>query len=370
MPVLPISSRASSSSPSIRSHQTDRTEKNKRKKEKKKERLRQQQQPSSSNGASATGATARPGGRVADDDDKDSQSAMTGIKGGVKRQLLPMQPLRTGQGGLKEDEADTTSRKEGVSGLNGVGPRRTTSQQEEQMGDLSTVTLATAGTSSATTTPSSKSSDIPKRAATPAGFELAPSRNGIAPTNHPVTAKRRKLDSTPAFESDPSHRVDLPSRLTSAPNESSLSAASARLRAQARQLPIYEALDALVSQILAHETCVLMAETGSGKSTQVVQMLQTHPKVVEYYNSPARGGKGQGRRLPTIAITQPRRLPCLSLARRVSEEMGVQLGREVGYAVRFDARENPERPAREGRGAAGQQGRTKIRYCTEGVLLR
>lgn len=168
-----------------------------------------------------------------------------------------------------------------------------------------------------------------------------------------------------------------------------LSRKSEQLRVKALQLPIYEALDPLVEGILANDTVVLMAETGSGKSTQVVQMLQSHPKVLEYYNSKTQttGSKSRNAtlRTPTITITQPRRLPCLSLASRVAEEMGVSLGREVGYAVRFDSKENPEKPwsrkrrfsshenvlgSSQSEGAAVQKGKTKIRYCTEGVLLR
>lgn len=184
-----------------------------------------------------------------------------------------------------------------------------------------------------------------------------------------VVSKKRKHEASSLSSSSAVRRT--PTANPSMAAAQSLSSTSTRLRSQARQLPIYEAVDALVDRILANESCVLMAETGSGKSTQVVQMLQEHPKVVEYYNRHSDRYSGDGKRLPTIAITQPRRLPCLSLARRVSEEMGVQLGKEVGYAVRFDARESPERPTGVGGGGSQQQqGRTKIRYCTEGVLLR
>lgn len=58
---------------------------------------------------------------------------------------------------------------------------------------------------------------------------------------------------------------------------------------------------------------------------------------------------------PSIAITQPRRLPCLALARRVSEEMGCELGGEVGYSVRFEEAMSTE---------------TRVRYLTEGVMMR
>lgn len=86
-------------------------------------------------------------------------------------------------------------------------------------------------------------------------------------------------------------------------------------------------------------------------------MLQKHRFITEYY-------KQKNIATPTLAITQPRRLPCLSLAQRVSEEMGVALGREVGYAVRFDSKETLASPGSK------KNGQTTIRFCTEGVLLR
>jgi hypothetical protein len=75
----------------------------------------------------------------------------------------------------------------------------------------------------------------------------------------------------------------------------------------------------------------------------------------------------------SIAITQPRRLPCVSLANRVAEEMGVRLGDEVGYAVRFESKERVPvngYGAKEGKGKERGMTTTKVRFCTEGVLLR
>ena len=56
-----------------------------------------------------------------------------------------------------------------------------------------------------------------------------------------------------------------------------------------------------------------------------------------------------------IAVTQPRRVAATSVAARVSEEMGVRLGKEVGYSIRFD-----DRVSRE----------TKLKYMTDGMLIR
>lgn len=56
-----------------------------------------------------------------------------------------------------------------------------------------------------------------------------------------------------------------------------------------------------------------------------------------------------------IAITQPRRVAAISIAKRVSEELGVRLGEEVGYSIRFED-------------VTSQK--TKIKYMTDGKLLR
>jgi HrpA-like RNA helicase len=54
-------------------------------------------------------------------------------------------------------------------------------------------------------------------------------------------------------------------------------------------------------------------------------------------------------------VTQPRRLPAIALAQRVSAEMGTRLGDEVGFTVRFED---------------ATSHRTGVRYLTEGVLMR
>jgi ATP-dependent RNA helicase DHR2 len=88
---------------------------------------------------------------------------------------------------------------------------------------------------------------------------------------------------------------------------------------------------------------LLVGETGSGKSTQVPQFLLDE-----------KWCKG------CIAITQPRRVAAISLAKRVAEEMGTPLGSsspasKVGYSVRFDTSVSPS---------------TKIKFLTEGMLLQ
>lgn len=56
-----------------------------------------------------------------------------------------------------------------------------------------------------------------------------------------------------------------------------------------------------------------------------------------------------------IGITQPRRVAAVTVAKRVAEECGVELGQRVGYSIRFDDRTS---------------GTTRIKYMTDGLLLR
>lgn len=105
------------------------------------------------------------------------------------------------------------------------------------------------------------------------------------------------------------------------------------------RLPIFEVESELVNRLRQGSRVVLSAPTGSGKSTQVPQMLLRHGLL----------GEGQ------VIVLQPRRLATRLLARRVAEEMGVPLGETVGYQVRFERVAGP---------------RTRILFVTEGILLR
>ena len=105
------------------------------------------------------------------------------------------------------------------------------------------------------------------------------------------------------------------------------------------RLPIYDVEADIVSRLRELNRLIVQAPTGSGKSTQVPQMLWRH------------GFLGEGQ----AVVLQPRRLAARLLAARVAQEMGVRLGQEVGYSIRF---ENVSSSA------------TRIRYVTEGILLR
>jgi ATP-dependent helicase HrpB len=104
-------------------------------------------------------------------------------------------------------------------------------------------------------------------------------------------------------------------------------------------LPIFELEKDIISALTDCPRLILQAPTGSGKSTQVPQIL---------LNSGLAGSD-------QIVILQPRRLPTRMLAARVAWERDSELGTEVGYQIRLDNVSSRE---------------TRIRFVTEGVLLR
>jgi ATP-dependent helicase HrpB len=110
-----------------------------------------------------------------------------------------------------------------------------------------------------------------------------------------------------------------------------------------RELPIYELESAVVATLRAAGRLIVQAPTGSGKSTQIPQMLLRHGLLDD--------GHGRGE----IVVLQPRRLAARMLAKRVAEEVGTPLGGVVGYQIRLESRVSEQ---------------TRIRFVTEGILLR
>lgn len=107
-----------------------------------------------------------------------------------------------------------------------------------------------------------------------------------------------------------------------------------------KKLPMYKHKEPILDAIDNHPVLILVGETGSGKSTQIPQYIYE------------RFGKASGMRL---ACTQPRRVAAMSVAARVAEEMGVKLGKEVGYKIRFEDKTSDD---------------TKVCFMTDGLLLR
>ncbi|SOV18462.1 pre-mRNA-splicing factor ATP-dependent RNA helicase PRP16 [Plasmodium sp. gorilla clade G2] len=104
-------------------------------------------------------------------------------------------------------------------------------------------------------------------------------------------------------------------------------------------LPIYKSKHELLDAVYNNNIIIIVGETGSGKTTQIVQYL--------YEEGYHRNG--------IICCTQPRRVAAVSVAYRVSYEMNVDIGSLVGYTIRFEDNTTKD---------------TKIRYVTDGILLR
>lgn len=112
-------------------------------------------------------------------------------------------------------------------------------------------------------------------------------------------------------------------------------------------LPVTQIRNELLRVLGVHDVVLVSGETGSGKTTQVPQML------LDGCLESLRGAQC------SIVCTQPRRIAAISVADRVSEERGEagpgKKGSAVGYSVRFDSATNAT---------------TRLEFCTTGILLR
>lgn len=116
------------------------------------------------------------------------------------------------------------------------------------------------------------------------------------------------------------------------------------LRKKRSELPMVQHKEDLLQIVNANEVCVVVGATGSGKTTQLPQLI------LEELTRSGNGGTCN------IICTQPRRIAAISVAQRVAVERNEILQQSVGYAVRFDSK----LPKFGG----------SINYCTTGILLR
>ena len=107
-----------------------------------------------------------------------------------------------------------------------------------------------------------------------------------------------------------------------------------------KSLPIYTFRDDLLKAIGEYQVLIIVGETGSGKTTQIPQYLHE---------------AGYTKDGLKVGCTQPRRVAAMSVAARVAEEMGVKVGNEVGYSIRFED---------------ATSDKTLLKYMTDGMLLR
>ncbi|EGR30133.1 hypothetical protein IMG5_140980 [Ichthyophthirius multifiliis] len=123
-------------------------------------------------------------------------------------------------------------------------------------------------------------------------------------------------------------------------NQSGKTKQTLTIREQQQSLPIYQYKHQLIKACQENQILIVIGETGSGKTTQMTQYLLEA------------GFCKSGKK---IGCTQPRRVAATSVAKRVAEEMGVVLGEEVGYSIRFEDCTSSS---------------TVIKYMTDGMLLR
>ena len=118
----------------------------------------------------------------------------------------------------------------------------------------------------------------------------------------------------------------------------------AALRKQRSELPVTTKAADVLAKIQLNWTTVVMAATGSGKTTQIPQLI------LDDYIRRDEGA------LCNIVCTQPRRIAAMSVAQRVAAERDQRIGENVGYQVRFDSK----LPAPHG----------SITFCTTGIFLK
>ncbi|MGO4973709.1 DUF3418 domain-containing protein [Bifidobacterium boum] len=106
-----------------------------------------------------------------------------------------------------------------------------------------------------------------------------------------------------------------------------------------QELPISAAHDQIIEAVKRSQVVIVSGQTGSGKTTQIPKMLLE---------------MGRGTHGHQIVHTQPRRLAARTVAERIALEMGVKLGDEIGYQVRFTDESSPN---------------TRLRVVTDGILL-
>lgn len=115
------------------------------------------------------------------------------------------------------------------------------------------------------------------------------------------------------------------------------------MKEQRESLPIFPMRSDLIKAVRENSFLVIVGETGSGKTTQIVQYLAEEGL-----------DKLEGEQ-KIIGCTQPRRVAAVSVAKRVAEEYGCKVGEDVGYTIRFE-----DKTSRN----------TRMKYMTDGMLQR
>ncbi|KAK3765938.1 hypothetical protein RRG08_002182 [Elysia crispata] len=162
-------------------------------------------------------------------------------------------------------------------------------------------------------------------------------------TKYPVTATERQqlTPSTNQVSSTDGKVKDVFGKLTSIVPQVPVKRGHSDLNQFRHSLPVYQMGSEIVSKINASKVILIAGETGSGKTTQVPQLVMDD---CWEKNQPCR-----------ILCTQPRRIAAISIAERVALERGERIGQCVGYQIRLESKISPK---------------TVLTFCTTGVLLR
>ncbi|KAI0322332.1 P-loop containing nucleoside triphosphate hydrolase protein [Amylostereum chailletii] len=119
-----------------------------------------------------------------------------------------------------------------------------------------------------------------------------------------------------------------------------------KMRETRSTLPVFTRAEDVLHRVRDNEVTICMAATGSGKTTQIPQII-----LDDYIE------RGEGAKC-NIVCTQPRRIAAISVAERVARERGEVAGprSSVGYQVRFESKLPEEHGS--------------ITFCTTGIFLR
>ncbi|KAF2358173.1 P-loop containing nucleoside triphosphate hydrolase [Trinorchestia longiramus] len=164
----------------------------------------------------------------------------------------------------------------------------------------------------------------------------------------PVTSRERQ-DLLPPTDRDRLLSADLRElgllrslgRLTPGPPQVPPPPAPTEVATEARRLPVWAKHSSILEAIARHQVVLVCGETGSGKTTQVPQMLLDEAT--------------QQSRPVRVLCTQPRRISAVTIAERVAQERGERLGHTIGYQIKLESK---------------LCSKTLLTFCTNGVLLR
>lgn len=96
-----------------------------------------------------------------------------------------------------------------------------------------------------------------------------------------------------------------------------------KLISERGKLPAFKKKQDILNMILQNQITLITGETGSGKSTQILQFILDHLYEIGDYKS-------------EIIMTEPRRISVLGLAERISYERNDEVGNEIGYVIKND----------------------------------